>query len=72
MLSLLASRAEYLQGKGQVMDPFAQMLNDSIPGFQGSMQDINRNTLNMLRNSGPEGVGLIPEFIRQQTVMGWI
>jgi len=54
------------------MDPFAQMLNDSIPGFQGSMQDINRNTLNMLRNSGPEGIGLIPEFIRQQTAMGWI
>ena len=30
------------------------------------------NTLDMLRNSGPEGIGLIPEYIRQQAAMGWI
>jgi len=55
----------------QVMDPIAQFLN-SIPGFQGSMQNMNRISMANFEKFGAEGVSWLPEFIAQQGAMGWL
>ena len=53
------------------MDPAAQFLN-SIPGFQGSMQKMNRISMANFEKFGTEDVGWLPEFIAQQEAMGWL
>lgn len=53
------------------MDPVTQLLN-SIPGFQGSMQNMNRETLATLQNNGYGDVWWLPDFITQQTAAGWL
>lgn len=71
MPPLLASLRSLPPIESQVMDPVAQFLN-SIPGFQGSMQNMNRISMANIEKFGPDGVWWLPEFISQQEAMGWL
>ena len=55
----------------QVMDPTAQFLI-SIPGFQGSMQNMNHISMANFEKFGADGAWWLPEFISQQEAMGWL
>ncbi|MBM7232140.1 MULTISPECIES: hypothetical protein [Dietzia] len=53
------------------MDAVTQFLN-SIPGFQGSMQTLNRNNLAVLQANGMGDAWWIPGFIAEQQAAGWL
>lgn len=53
------------------MDPFTQFIQ-SIPELTGSMQEMNRRTLDTLQANGQGGQPWVPEFIRQQKELGWL
>ena len=53
------------------MDPVTQALN-SIPGFQGSVTQLNRTNLETLRANGYGDAWWIPDFIRDMTAAGWL
>lgn len=53
------------------MDPTAQFLI-SIPGFQGSMQNMNHISMANFEKFGADGAWWLPEFISQQEAMGWL
>lgn len=53
------------------MDPILQFLN-SIPGFQGSVQNFNRDNFARIHANGFGNEPWVEEYIRTLTDAGWL